>query len=74
MMSQLRAAFTTGRYFSPSAILSGKGAIDVGGPGVIEGGATVFSLAAAPGADRHLSEHRRMVRWARVQQSAGHPP
>jgi hypothetical protein len=44
------SAFETGRYFSPSTILSGQGAIDIVGPGVTDGGATLFSLAAAPGA------------------------
>ncbi len=44
-------AFKTGRYFSPSTILSGQGAIDIAGPGVIDGGATLYSLAAAPNAD-----------------------
>ena len=44
-------AFKTGRYFSPSAILGGKGAIDIVGPGVTDGGATLFSVANAPGAD-----------------------
>ena len=46
-------AFTTGRYFSPSNILNGQGAIDITGPGLVDGGATLFSLAAAPGADAH---------------------
>src|SRR5450432_2814425 len=45
-------AFKTGRYFTPSTILAGKGAIDITGPGVTDGGATLFSLAAAPGGDR----------------------
>jgi hypothetical protein len=48
---QPTSAFNTGRYFSPSTILSGKGAIDIVGPGVTNGGDTLFSLAAAPGAD-----------------------
>jgi hypothetical protein len=43
-------AFKTGSYFSPSTILNGQGAIDIAGPGVSDGGATLFSLAAAPGA------------------------
>ncbi len=44
-------AFKTGRYSSPTTILAGKGAIDIVGPGVADGGATLFSLANAPGAD-----------------------
>jgi hypothetical protein len=35
----------------PSTILNGKGAIDIVGPGVADGGAALYSLASAPGAD-----------------------
>jgi hypothetical protein len=45
-------AFKTGRYFTPSTILAGKGAIDIVGPGVADSGATLFSLANAPGVDQ----------------------
>jgi hypothetical protein len=44
-------AFQTGRYFTPSTILSGEAAIDIAGPGVADSGATLFSLAAAPSAN-----------------------
>jgi len=42
--------FKTGRYFTPSTILNGNGSIDIAGPGVSDGGAILFSLAAAPAA------------------------
>jgi hypothetical protein len=44
-------AFKTGSYFSPSNIMNGQGAINIAGPGVSDGGATLYSLAAAPGAN-----------------------
>lgn len=45
--SNLRA----GRYVSPSNILNGKGAIILSGPGLTDGGATMWTISAAPNAD-----------------------
>jgi hypothetical protein len=51
--SQLVPTFAvkTGRYFTLSTVLAGKGAIDIVGPGVTDGGGTLFSVVNAPGAD-----------------------
>jgi hypothetical protein len=54
-------AFKTGRYVSPSTILSGNGSIDIAGPGVTDGGATFFSLAAAPRA--HVYTYPSTATW-----------
>lgn len=43
--------FRAGRYVGPGNVLNGKAAIIVSGPGVTDGGATQWSLSAAPGAD-----------------------
>jgi hypothetical protein len=43
--------FMAGKYSGPSAILGGKAIVNVSGPGVTSGGATVWSLASANGAD-----------------------
>lgn len=46
----LVSSFRAGTYVGPSTILSGEMLITVSGPGVTTGGATEWSLAAAPGA------------------------
>lgn len=43
--------FMAGKYSGPSVILGGKAIVNVSGPGVASGGATVWSLASASGAD-----------------------
>lgn len=45
------ANFKAGTYVGPSNIFGGKASVTVSGPGVAAGGATEWSLAAAPGAD-----------------------
>jgi hypothetical protein len=45
------AGFKAGTYLGPSSLFSDNGLITVSGPGVTAGGATVWSLAAAPGAN-----------------------
>jgi hypothetical protein len=47
----LVANFKAGTYIGPSSVLNGKAAIAVSGPGVTNGGATEWSLAAAPAAE-----------------------
>jgi hypothetical protein len=47
----LTANFKAGRYVGPSTILGGKAAIVISSPGVANGGATVWTLTAANGAD-----------------------
>jgi len=47
----LVSSFQAGQYASPSTILGGKGTVTVSGPGVLDGGATLWSLSASPGAD-----------------------
>lgn len=47
----LVSSFLAGKYVAPSTIYSGKGLIAVSGPGVSDGGATQWSLAAAAGAN-----------------------
>jgi hypothetical protein len=47
----ITSGFKAGKYVGPSAIYAGKMIITVSGPGVAPGGATEWSLAAAPGAD-----------------------
>jgi hypothetical protein len=47
----LSASFMAGTYVGPGSILGGKAIVTVGGPGVSNGGATTWSLAAASGAD-----------------------
>lgn len=44
------SSFKAGKYVGPSTILNGQATITVSGPGVTSGGATEWSLAAAPGA------------------------
>ena len=44
------SSFMTGNYVGPSNVGGGKALITVSGPGVTSGGATEWSLAAAPGA------------------------
>jgi hypothetical protein len=43
--------FIAGRYVGPSTVLGGKAAIIVSGPNVTDGGATEWTVSAAPGAD-----------------------
>jgi len=47
----LTSGFRAGTYVGPSTLLGGKATVTVSGPGVTDGGATVWSIAAAPGAD-----------------------
>jgi hypothetical protein len=47
----LTSGFRAGTYVGPSTLLSGKATVNVSGPGVTDGGATVWSIGAAPGAD-----------------------
>jgi hypothetical protein len=42
--------FKAGTYVGPSSVFSGNAVVAVSGPGVTKGGATEWSLAAAPGA------------------------
>ena len=46
----LTSGFKPGTYVGPSNVLAGKALITVSGPGVSAGGATTWSLSAAPGA------------------------
>jgi len=47
----LTGNFKAGKYVGPANILGGKAAIIVSGPGVTDGGATEWTLTAAPGSD-----------------------
>ena len=47
----LTGNFKAGTYVGPSTMFNGKGFITVSGPGVSDGGATVWSFSAASGAD-----------------------
>jgi len=47
----LTSQFKPGTYAGPSTLLGGKARIVVSGPGIGAGGATQWSLSAAPGAD-----------------------
>jgi hypothetical protein len=47
----LSASFMAGTYVGPSTAANGKATVTVGGPGVTDGGATTWSLSAAPGSD-----------------------
>jgi hypothetical protein len=47
----LISSFMAGKYTGPSAILGGKTAVTVGGPGITDGGATEWSLSSAAGVD-----------------------
>jgi hypothetical protein len=47
----LTSQFKPGTYVGPSNFLGGKARIVVTGPGIGAGGATLWSLSAAPGAD-----------------------
>jgi hypothetical protein len=49
--STIVSNFKAGRYVGPSNILGGKAAIEIAGPGVTSGGATLWTLSVAPGAD-----------------------
>jgi hypothetical protein len=44
-------SFKAGPYIGPSNVMNGKGFITVSGPGTVAGGASVWSLQAATGAD-----------------------
>jgi hypothetical protein len=48
--TMITGGFKAGTYVSPSSILGGKGVITVTGPGVTNGGATLWTLTAGPGA------------------------
>jgi hypothetical protein len=47
----LGSSFRAGTYVGPSTLLNGKALITVSGPGVLDGGATAWSLVTASGAD-----------------------
>ncbi|HLJ51197.1 MAG TPA: hypothetical protein VKU01_34550 [Bryobacteraceae bacterium] len=47
----IASGFRAGNYAGPSNILSGKALVTVAGPGVTDGGATVWTLTSAAGAD-----------------------
>jgi hypothetical protein len=47
----LTGNFKAGKYVGPANIFGGKAAIIVSGPGVTDGGATEWTLTAAPGSD-----------------------
>lgn len=49
----LTSNFKAGTYVGPSVYLSGKGLITVSGPGVTDGGATIWTIATASGADNY---------------------
>jgi len=49
--STIVSNFKAGRYVGPSNVLGGKAAIVIAGPGVTSGGATMWTLSVAPGAD-----------------------
>lgn len=44
-------SFRSGTYVGPGTVLNGKASVEVNGPGVSEGGATTWSLAASSSAD-----------------------
>ena len=45
------SSFQPGKYSGPSNFFGGNGSIILNGPGLIPGGVTAWSIAAAPGAD-----------------------
>ena len=47
----LTAGFKAGKYVGPTTILGGKAIINVTGPGVTDGGATMWSVSTPTGAD-----------------------
>jgi hypothetical protein len=49
--SQVASSFKAGNYVGPSTVNDGKNLITVSGPGTVIGGATLWSLTAAAGAD-----------------------
>jgi hypothetical protein len=48
----LTSQFKAGTYAAPSSLLGGKAKIVVSGPGIGAGGAAIWSLSVAPGADQ----------------------
>jgi hypothetical protein len=49
--SAITSGFRAGTYVGPSSILSGKAVVSVAGPGVTDGGYTVWTLTTGSGAD-----------------------
>jgi hypothetical protein len=47
----LSSSFMAGTYVGPSTAANGKATVTVSGPGVTDGGATTWSLSAAPTSD-----------------------
>ena len=57
----LTSAFRPGRYVAPGPMFNGKGTINVSGPGITLGGATLWTLAAT--SDAYWSTYPSNATW-----------